>query len=140
MKIDIFDFDGVVTNPTFVDSLVDSSPNKRIIVTGRAIDESGTVQTYLDNMVGRYKFLFAPIYFNPISAALRGTGTIQSRTLSASHKASVIKNFIDNGIEIANIYEDDSLQIQVISELLCSYQPAFYVLNRIQHVESDCVK
>lgn len=106
MKINVYDFDGVVT-----DGLLPRAGD--VIITGRCIDECG----YVYDELKRVGLLMAvPVYFNPILLEDRGVGSPEARERSAEHKCRVINQLYYNGVEIDNIYEDDLLQI----EFMCS--------------------
>lgn len=108
MKINVYDFDGVVT-----DGLLPRAGD--VIITGRCIDEFGVVYGELDR-VGLLGVV--PVYFNPILLSARGKGSPEARRCSAEHKCRVINQLTVNGVEVDNIYEDDLLQIEIMCELL----------------------
>lgn len=100
----IFDFDGVTTlglNP---------GPND-LIITGRTVDETAFVLSYLQS-----RNLMIPVFFNPTTIQTRGRGTEACRLNSAMHKATTIVQLVRNGVMVGNIFEDDPIQFKFLLE------------------------
>ena len=125
MSWSAFDFDGVTSlglHPTEND----------VIVTGRTIEEAHVIREYVEKNIPRYPEKI-PVYLNPMHLAIRGTGTVHSRTSSALHKAkTIVQLTLKKGVPRC-IFEDDALQIEVmISEFKKYGHPE--LVDRIVHI------
>jgi len=102
MKINAFDFDGVVS--------IGITPGaKDVIITGRTIEESEHVFSIL-----RERGINNAVYFNPISFEKRGNHSLQSRECSGQHKSTILSLLKANGVYVQNFFEDDDVQAEFI--------------------------
>jgi hypothetical protein len=129
--LDIFDFDGVITNGVIPEH------DNSIIVTGRCYDESDHVFGFLyKNNILKSNGNPFPVYFNPITLEKRGTGPEKPRIISGHHKVKIAKKFIGNNVKIARIFEDDPIQYNIICDGLQGLQDCLEIIK----VESDYVE
>jgi len=95
-----FDIDGVICMGDWVG--VRPSPND-IIITGRSFEEEAETLSFLRN-----NGIDNTVYFNPIKFEEK------SRESSGRHKANVINDLLQSGVEILCHFEDDEVQAQII--------------------------
>ena len=79
----VFDFDGVITNPNFTQTFTESK--KSVVITGRSFEEAEYVTKYVEQAQKRY----TPIYFNPIKLLDREETPRLAYIHSGSHKAEI---------------------------------------------------
>lgn len=102
MKVNTFDIDGVILFDEPGINGVMPNPND-IIITGRSIDEADETLEELGK-----RGIFNKVYFNPIPYEQK------TRKSSGEHKARVIRELIEGGIEHGVHFEDDPVQIAEI--------------------------
>lgn len=105
MIINTFDLDGVIF---FENGLNGVMPNPNdVIVTGRSIEEAKDTLLYLKD-----RDIHNQVFFNPIKFDEK------SRESSGEHKARTIQMLINSGFKHGIHFEDDPVQIEVISKAL----------------------
>lgn len=110
MRIDAYDFDGVVTAGA-------RPKEKDIIITGRIIAEADYAIRYLYE-----RGIFVPVYFAPGTAESRGDfSTDKSRVNAAKWKVAMILGMRNNGVIVERFYEDEDVQYQVMEIALAEH-------------------
>lgn len=120
MKINAFDFDGVVSIG------INPSPND-VIISGRCFDESFYINTTL-----RERGIYNAVYLNTMSLKDRGNHTIDARRYSGIHKARTIDTLIKSGTEIVNFFEDDEIQAKIIKIACPSVNVIMVISNLVE--------
>lgn len=125
IPIRIFDFDGVLTNDKFI---IKPTIND-VVVTGRSFEESSQVYRHIFD-----KFGFLPcIFFSPILKDIREN--FRQELHSGAHKHNIIRQLIDSGVTITDIYEDDIKQAEYIVSLYKKKDLPIRIVNEFGYIK-----